>query len=196
MRRLISLLALTVLAACDSAPPPADAPTTTAQAPAPTPGPAVAPVEGVLARDGFMLPNPGGRGTGREVRFGEAEAEVIAFMNGLFGVANLKQGANAECPAGPLTFADWGNGLQLVFQDGKFAGWTADDRLPAGYSSLAGIGFGKTFAEMKTNNPGLMLTESTVGPEFALDGVHGVMSGKGDDARAELLWAGVSCQFR
>lgn len=208
MRRLILPVALgALLTACDSASPPADAPADAAPPPAAqasaqageqagASAPAAAPVEGLLSKEGFMLPNPGGRGTGREVRFGEAEADVVAFMNGMFGEAKLTRGANAECPAGPLTFADWGNGLQLAFQDGKFAGWSADDRLPPGYSTLSGLAFGKTLGAMKAASPGLVLTESTVGPEFALDGVHGIVTGKGDDARLKVLWAGVSCQFR
>lgn len=197
-RALIPALALTAvlataLAACDSAPPPADAPATTDQTPA-----AAAPVAapgGLLAKDGVVLRAADGS-AGPRLTFGEPEEDVIARANGVFGAAALARSANAECGAGPLTFAEWDNGLQLVFQDGKLAGWSARPNLPAGYASAAGIAFGKTVAELKAASPGFMLADSTVGPEFVLDGVRGITTGKGPQDTASLLWSGVDCQFR
>ena len=194
LRALISALALSALmAACDSAPPPADAPAAVEE-PAVAPAPAAAP-GGLLAKDGITLRAADGS-AGPRLAFGEAEEDVITRANGVFGAAALVRSANAECGAGPLTFAEWDNGLQLVFQDAKLAGWSARPSLPAGYASAAGIAFGKTVTELKAASPGFMLADSTVGPEFVLDGVRGITTGKGPNDTASLLWAGVSCQFR
>lgn len=197
LRALIPALALSALiGACDSAPPPADAPAPVENAgDASGPATAAAAPSGLLAKDGITLRAADGS-AGPRLAFGEAEDDVIARANGVFGAAALVRSANAECGAGPLTFAQWDNGLQLVFQDARLAGWSARPNLPAGYASAAGIAFDKTVAELKAANPGFMLADSTVGPEFVLDGVHGITTGKGPDDTAGLLWAGATCQFR
>lgn len=194
-RALIPALAALLLAACSpEGPAPAEAPA----AEAPAPG---APVptelgEALLEADGFMPANPGGHGTGRKLSFGEAEAEVIAFITRLRGEQPPRRASNAECPAGPLTFADWGDGFQLVFQDGEFAGWTAGEGAPRGFSTLSGVHVGSTLAELRAAHPDVMLREDSIGPEFSAGDIHGTLSGTGDDATVATLWAGVSCIFR
>ena len=191
---LIPALAL-LLAACSPETPPADAP---AAAEASAPG---APVptelgEALLEADGFMPANPGGRGTGRKLSFGEPETEVVAFITRLRGDQPPRRSSNAECPAGPLTFADWGDGFQLAFSDGKFAGWTAGEGAPRGFSTLSGVHVGSTLAELRAAHPGVAVREDTVGPEFSVGDIHGTLSGTGDAATVTTLWAGASCIFR
>lgn len=192
---LIPALALLLAACSPEAPAPAEAPASTeAQAPA-APAP-TEPGEALLEADGFMPANPGGRGTGRKLTFGEPETEVIAFITRLRGEQPPRRSSNAECPAGPLTFADWGDGFQLAFSDGKFAGWTAGEGAPRGFSTLSGVHVGSTLAELRAAHPDVTVREDTVGPEFSAGDIHGTLSGTGDAATVTTLWAGASCIFR
>src|SRR3989344_198024 len=194
-RALLPALAALLLAACSpEAQPPAEAPA----AGAPAPGVPVPTElgEALLEADGFMPANPGGHGTGRKLTFGEAETEVLAFITRLRGEQPPRRSSNAECPAGPLTFADWGDGFQLAFADGKFAGWTAGEGAPRGFSTLSGVHVGSTLAELRAAHPDVAVREDTVGPEFSVGDIHGTLSGTGDDATATTPWAGVSCIFR
>ncbi|MBA4805224.1 MAG: hypothetical protein H2038_11280 [Brevundimonas sp.] len=185
------------LAACQpSAPPPADAPAEASAAAAdgrPAPD---APGEALLEADGVTPANPGGRGTALKFAFGMPEADVVSAMSQMRGGQAPTRGANAECPVGPLTFADWGDDLQFVFADGRLAGWTAGDGAPRGFTTLAGIGVGSTVAELKAAYPEAQIREDSIGPEFAAGEIYGTLSGTGDDARVTGLWAGASCIFR
>lgn len=197
MKQIIAPAALALLlAACGpEAPPPADAP---APAEAAAPG-APAPTqlgEALLEADGFMPANPGGRGTGRKLTFGETEPEVIAFLSRLRGDQPPRRSSNAECGAGPLTFADWGDNLQLAFSDGKFAGWTAGEGAPRGFATVSGVHVGSTLAEVRAAHPDVTVDEDTLGPEFSIGEIYGFLSGTTDDAVVTSLWAGVNCVFR
>ena len=188
---LSALLAL-ALAACGPetpGPAPADAPTAAAAE-----GPARLGYA-ALEADGFTPANPGG-GESRKVSFGEGEAEVIAILTQLRGGQAPTRSSNAECGAGPLTFADWGDGFQLAFADGRFAGWMATDAAPAGFATVSGVHVGSTLAEARTALPGLTVQQTTLGTEFAAGELFGFLSGAGDQARVTGLWAGVSCFFR
>ena len=192
----IAALAL-ILAACSpgtEAPAPADAPAAEAAAPgAPVPTQLG---EALLEADGFMPANPGGRGTGRKLSFGETDAEVIAFLTRLRGDQPPRRDANAECPAGPLTFADWGDGFQLAFSEGRFAGWTAGEGAPRGFTTVAGIHVGSTLAELRAAHPDVEVREDSLGPEFSAGEIYGTLSGTGNDATVTTMWAGVNCVFR
>lgn len=188
-RFALGTLAL-ILAACSvevETPPPADAPA--AEAPA-------AMGEALLEADGFMPANPGGRGTGRKLTFGETDTEVIAFLTRLRGDQPPRRDANAECPAGPLTFADWGDGFQLAFSEGKFAGWTAGEGAPRGFATLGGVHIGSTLADLRAAHPDVTVREDSLGPEFSAADIHGTLSGTTDAATVTTMWAGVNCVFR
>jgi hypothetical protein len=190
-RALIPALAL-VLAACSpEAPAPADAPAPGAAAPAPH-----ALGEALLEADGFMPANPGGRGTGRKLSFGEAEAVVVDFITTLRGDQPPRRAANAECPAGPLAFADWGDNFQLAFSEGKFAGWTAGEGAPRGFATVSGIHVGSTLADLRAAHPDVEVREDSLGPEFSAGDIHGTLSGTTDAAVVTTMWAGVNCVFR
>lgn len=193
-RALIPALAL-ILAACSpEGPAPAEAPAPAAEAPAGEAPDTMG--EALLEADGFMPANPGGRGTGRKLSFGEAEPEVIAFITRLRGDQPPRRASNAECPAGPLTFADWGDNFQLAFSEGKFIGWSAGEGAPRGFSTVSGIHVGSTLAQLRAAHPDVVVREDSLGPEFAVGEIYGTLSGTGDDAVVTTMWAGVNCVFR
>lgn len=192
-RALIPALAALALAACQA---PAERPADASAAPAPEAPAPYTPGEALLEADGVTPANPGGRGTALKFAFGMPEAEVISAMTQMRGRQAPTRGANAECPAGPLTFADWGDDLQFVFADGRLAGWTVGDGAPRGFTTAEGIGVGSTVAQVKAARPEVQIREDSIGPEFAAGDIYGTLSGTGDDARVTGLWAGASCIFR
>lgn len=186
-----SALAL-ILAACSpEAPAPADAPAAEAPgAPVPT-----GIREALFEADGVTLADPAG-GAGRKLAFGDAEAEVIAYVTGLNGGQPLRRGSNDECGAGPLTFAYLGNYFELAFSDGSLAGWGASETPPQGFATASGVHVGSTLAELRAAHPDVTVSEDTLGPEFAAGEIFGFLSGATDTATVTSMWAGVNCVFR
>lgn len=199
---LAAVVALGLAACTPPAEPPADAPAAPAVVepaapvePASAPGAPYAPSEALLAGDSVTFPDPGGRGAGLTLAIGRPQPEVIATLTQFRGAAPT-MGQNSECGAGPMTFADWGDGLSLHFQDGTLVGWSAGDGTPRGFTTLTGIGVGSPVIDVRTAHPGVAIETSSLGPEFAIDDVYGVASGLGPVDRVTHLWAGVSCNFR
>lgn len=198
---LVSLAALGLAACSPPAEPPADAPAVPAAvdpaapaAPAPASAP-YAPSEALLAPDSVTFPNPSGRGTGMTLAFGRPQADVISDLT-LFRGAAPTLSDNSECGAGPMSFADWGDGLRLNFQEGALVGWSAGEGTPRGFTTLTGIGVGSTVGQLRAAHPGIDLQTNSLGPEFAADDVYGLATGTGPNATVTHLWAGVSCNFR
>jgi hypothetical protein len=100
---------------------------------------------------------------------------------------------NEECPSGPTGFADYDNGLQLVFVDGAFQGWTLDRD---GIYTENEFGVGVSRSTMDTLPDFQIDTTSTLGVEFYFQGVNGFMTSDAPDGRVESLYAGLTCFFR
>lgn len=98
---------------------------------------------------------------------------------------------NEECGAGPTDFASWPDGLNLLFMQGRFVGWTLDQRA----DTLAmgdGIAIGSSEAQLG-KAARYTIEDSTLGREFLTeDGVSGIVDG----GKVSALWAGASCVFR
>jgi hypothetical protein len=128
-----------------------------------------------------------GEGLEPGLRFGMPRAEVLAVAARRFGEPRLER--NDECGEGPMDFATI-RGLTLSFQEGRFVGWSLAEKLPD-LGTRGGVGI---------RSPKSMLRgaridrESTLGPEFDLDGVGGLLDSKEREVIA--LWAGSTCQFR
>ena len=146
----------------------------------------------VLALDPGGLRLDSGPDSGEAIPFGTDEADVLAA---LAFRGKPERGTNAECGAGPVDFASWQDGLSLLFQEGRFQGWSLDER-STGVAMADGTRIGSTLAELRSRSA-LTAEESTLGEEFlTAGGVSGLLSGKGAHARVEALWAGLSCVFR
>ena len=138
-------------------------------------------------------------GSARTIPFGTGEAATIAVVEKLRGKA--ERDSNEECGAGPVQFAHFG-GLSLLFQDGKFGGWSLSKAEAGGIGTVNGIAIGSTRtaldAAFATNK---MEANSTLGEEFYTagdgeNGISGLLDGIGPQAKITTLWAGLSCVFR
>lgn len=128
------------------------------------------------------------------ISFGRPQAEVLAAMERVRGPAG--QGTNQDCGAGPVQYANWPDGLSLVFQDGSFAGWGLDGRAKGALATAIGIGPGSTRAELDDAYANVEVRQTTLGTEFSGGGFFGVLDGGGPAARVTHMWAGVSCVAR
>lgn len=124
--------------------------------------------------------------------FGTPQAEVLKALS--FRGAS-KQSTNPDCGEGPVQFAQWPDGLSLLFQNGKFGGWGLSGKGAALHTTDA-LRIGSEIGQVRVAGHE-EIAETTLGTEFTVNGVHGVLEGKGDAARVSAMWAGeLSCVFR
>lgn len=206
MRRF-ALAAMLMLGACNqSAPPTATGATNDIDAEAITEGsaeeggvpvPVAAPVQTSLllslAPDGLRLVD-GDSGKTYPVDFGTPRQEALDRVAKARG-AVIDQGDNDECGAGPLSYANFGGNLSLLFQDDKFAGWSINEGGDTKVTTMDGIGLGSTRKELASAYS-VSVEESTIGTEFSAGELSGLLDGKGNDARITDIWAGVTCIAR
>lgn len=179
-------------ATAPSAAPASAAPAPAAPVNAAIPGPASA--GPVLAVDGEGLRLfDRDTGSARVLAFGQARAAVLGPLETLRGPAGT--GINQDCGAGPVAYANWPDGLSLVFQDGRFAGWGLDGRAAGAITTAAGIGPGSTRAQL-ADAYAVAVERSSLGTEFMAGGISGVLDGAGTRAKITDMWAGVSCVAR
>lgn len=173
--------------------PPAPAAPSASEAPAAMPEQPPKPDGPLLALDGEGLRLVRPNGSTALLPFGRPTADAVAVLSSVLG-APTNRTTNDECGAGPTEIVDWGGGLSAMFLDGKFDGWSADQR--KGLSTMNGIGVGSTRAELKEAFSDLEVEESTLGTEFSAGGLGGLLDGQGAGAKVETLWAGNICAFR
>lgn len=137
-----------------------------------------------------------GSGSTRPLEFGTGIDQTVEVVTRQLGQPRDRS-VNQECGAGPLTFVTWNNGLNLLFSDDKFAGWSINDRAATteALTTIAGIGLGSTRSEL-TEAYDVSFEETTLGYEFVAGELYGILSSSAPDAQITSLWAGVSCNFR
>ena len=136
--------------------------------------------------------------SGTAIAFGTAEDDTVAAVAAVLGEPD-DVGAQDECPAGPATFARFGEldaSLLLTMQDGALVGWSIAEG--STLTSAAGIGIGSTKAELEAAyGPVEVIPDSSLGIEaFIEDGVSVLLSEDAPDGAITALWAGVTCIFR
>lgn len=125
--------------------------------------------------------------SGLRIDFGRAQVGVIDTVSRLLGEGPDAIVTNAECGAGPITAASWGDGLTLNFQDGAFVGWVNTD---PDLAVAGGFRAGQPRLEM----PAVSFQITSLGTEFARSDIAGLLT-EGDVAIAQL-WAGRTCFAR
>lgn len=148
-----------------------------------------------LAVDGeglrwFLPPN----GSARPLAFGTRRADVLASLERVRGPAGT--GTNEDCGAGPVQYATWPDGLSLVFQNNRFAGWGLDRRAAGALATANGVGPGTDREVLADSFGTVTFRQTSLGTEFAAGGVFGVLDGAGARATITDMWAGVSCVAR
>ena len=194
-RTTLALAAVALLAACDRTPDPAAEAAASAAA---TPPEAAAPAPAAQTRSGLVIEGEGLRivdasGAARALPFGTPEATVIAAVTTATGGMAPEQSTNEECGAGPTQFAQYSDGIQLLFQDGKFAGWFLRE---PGLTTADGIGIGTTRAALDAARTVEMVPDSTLGIEFSAGELGGFLTADGAAGAVESLYAGLTCFFR
>lgn len=144
----------------------------------------------LLRGHGLLLETPG---HGVPLVFDKTTAAEVE--EALASLGPPKRASNDECPAGKLDFLDWSNGLQTTFQDGKFVGWFVD-KSGSTLSTADGLSVGATRADVVSGGTKAEIFESTLGTEFTIGDLGGMLDGTGSGARVTDLWAGTNCFFR
>ncbi len=134
-------------------------------------------------------------GTVHDLPYGTARAEVDALVEQVLG-APTDEFFSEECPAGPATQVGYVGGLELVHQDGAFAGWGLDAGTNAAFMTPAGVGIGTSRADVEAAYPGVDIFESTLGTEFFTGEVAGVFDADADGDPVFVMWSGVACVYR
>lgn len=127
-------------------------------------------------------------GSTRLLPFGAPQDETLAAVSALAGEPT-ERGENEECGPGPLSFANFNNGLRLWFSAGGFSGWESDGEV----TTLDGLSAAANREELEA--AGIAeFTRDTLGDEFEHGGIFGVMEPDGQDVA--LLHVGDNCFMR
>lgn len=191
----LALAATVALAACDAAEaPPAEPAEAAGPAPVTTPAtPAPVAAEGglVIEGEGLRIFTPSG--SARPIPFATPQADVLAAVTRAVGGVTPAVTTNTECGAGPVQFATFANGLNLAFQDDRFAGWFLDK---PGLTTADGVGVGAPRAALEDARTIEIVPDSTLGVEFRSGDLGGFLTAGGADGTVESLYAGLTCFFR
>jgi hypothetical protein len=134
-------------------------------------------------------------GSARHVTFGMDKAAATEMVSAALG-SPIEQARNEDCGAGALDYAGFRQGLSLYFQSGKFAGWNLDGRQDGKFQTADGIGLGMTRKALEAAAGPVDVEESSIGQEFTIGDMSGLLSSAALDGKVTNLWAGVNCIAR
>lgn len=192
MKTALPLFAVVLLAACQ----PADGQGTDSQTVTPaantqegTRGAQDPTVSSIIALDseGLRLVDET-TGSTRLLPFGAPQAEAEAAITAILGQAT-ETGDLEECGPGPLHYANFDQGLQLLFSGGTFSGWASRGAL----TTMNGLSADANRAELQAAGV-TAFTRDTLEDEFELGGIYGVMEAGGQEVG--LLHVGDNCFMR
>ncbi len=194
-RTALALAALIAVAACDRNATPAPAePAAPAAAPAPAADPAGPSVsDGGLAIEAEGLRLFDDTGAARAIPFGTPRETAVSVVAASVGGPAPEVTTNDDCGAGPTQFAQFSNGLQMLFQGGTFQGWFVDE---AGLTTVDGMGVGSTRASIESSRTIQMQEDSTLGAEFDAGDIGGFLTAGTAEGTVTSLYAGLTCFFR
>ncbi len=133
-------------------------------------------------------------GSAKTLAFGAPKSDVLASLERVRGRAG--KGVNQDCGAGPVEYANWPDGLSLIFQNGTFAGWGLDLRASGALATADGVGPGTTRSVLTNSIGSVTFQNTSLGTEFSAGDIFGLLDGTGPEAKVTHIWAGVSCVAR
>ena len=160
-----------------------------------------------LSSNALMLINTNS-GSTTEIVFGMEQGKLVQLINKTLELQNKTITENRECGAGVLQFAEWPNGLVLVFDEDKkktttenkvwkFAGWHINSRTANTESlkTMANVGLGTSKSELELAYT-VTYQKTSLGQEFSTSaGLYGIIS-EGKDGKVTEFWSGANCIFR
>jgi hypothetical protein len=155
------------------------------------PANAAAPVENLAnsSSPAASVPAPAyalaANGLGSGFDFGLPQAQALERASAAFGSPGPRE--HLDCPQGAMDAVKFGH-LQLLFDAGRFAGWTIDGDAPR-LQTANGVGVGTQRSALGN----VEVSEERGFPEFTLGEISGVLDDAG--ARVVALSAGDSCQM-
>lgn len=130
-------------------------------------------------------------GTSRLLPFGAPEAAALNAIEDALAAPPADRGFSEDCQVG---YATWTAGLTAWFTDSAFVGWSLRGD-SSGLATLTGIGIGSTRTELDRTYDAEIF-ESTLGTEFIINGLVGLLASSAQDAVIDHLWAGRTCIAR
>jgi len=127
-------------------------------------------------------------GNTRLLPFGSPKDEAMSAIAAVAGAAT-DTGEMSECGPGPLTYADYGNGLRVWFNAGTLSGWESTGEL----TTMDGLSAEADRAEVEAAGV-TEFTRDTLEDEFDLNGIFGIMEPGGQEVA--LLHVGDNCFMR
>ncbi len=129
-------------------------------------------------------------GSARPFPFGTQRTQLLPTLERILGRST--EGQNGECG---FDYANWTNGLSLAFRDGRFVGWSLDERARGAVSSMSGVGVGSTRRDLDAAYAATV-QESTLGTEFTAGAMAGLIDGPSAGDSITNMWAGEVCIAR
>jgi hypothetical protein len=125
--------------------------------------------------------------------FGISRTEAIQRVSALRGRASAA--GNSSCGGQMLNFTRFGT-LTLWFRGNRWVGWSLTG--PAGRRPIRSewdLGIGTPRGEIGDADMEQPVFRATArGTEFTFDDMHGLLAGRGRQARVAALWAGMTCR--
>jgi hypothetical protein len=148
-----------------------------------------------LSPEGLAAGRPGVHASDNYA-FGLPRADALAGVTAILGPPSSSD-RNETCSSGPMEVVRWG-GFAMNFRGGRFVGWSqegppSDPPIRTEFE----VGVGSRRGEINANDgPEPVVRRTSRGLAFASEGLEGLLSGPGPDARVTLLHAGQNCFAR
>lgn len=130
-------------------------------------------------------------GAARPISFGMSVVDAVRLVETVLGEPPYEQGVSPDCGD---AYAAWSQGLTLRFARERFVGWslTGDS---TSLTTPTGIGIGSTREDVEAAHV-VDITETSLGFEFTVGALAGLLDSPAEHGRVVALWAGEVCLAR
>ena len=147
----------------------------------------------LLLEDGLGLVDPLTGSVARAVLGGTVDAPLAV---GLAAFGTPPELDPTACELDERDSWVWPQGLVVYARDGLFLGWTVRPGSPAAELTTAtGIGIGATGTALQAAHD-VVVESTSLGEEFAIGQLSGVLDAAGETGRVVALWGGDGCVVR